>query len=290
MNDSVKSILWWICAIVVIALCIWGIHSCNKACDEKGKIKKAEEKAQIERNRMQEKAFKSNDQYMYVDRNGVYHIDKNCLILALGKYDDSNATYSVSYQPKSAISDWDEFASTHQLCTECFDSEVLALLGRKSQHKPDSVYVYDAKGKPLERTYYKYDSYGNIIKEETWKCENDKWVGLLKDVFEYDANGRKIMTSYYTWEHGIWVGLDLLGGCHRMTYDEYGNEICSFGYKWKGSDWEIDSKTEKEYDKYNNLIAIKYFQYASGKWQLETTMTYENYYQYTGKVRDAAPY
>ena len=53
MNESTKNILWWVCAIAVIALCVWGIRSCNKASDEKREIKKAEELAQIEQRKIQ---------------------------------------------------------------------------------------------------------------------------------------------------------------------------------------------------------------------------------------------
>lgn len=79
--------------------------------------------------------------YLYVDKNGVYHIDENCFILSVGRYDfdsDTSAIYSARYIRKDQIADWEEFASEHQLCLECFNSYILMSLVEESFRR-DSI-------------------------------------------------------------------------------------------------------------------------------------------------------
>jgi hypothetical protein len=65
--------------------------------------------------------------YIYLDKNDVFHIDADCIVLTLGglKADENkDAVYSVMRFDRDGI-DWKRFASDQQLCAHCFTDEVL---------------------------------------------------------------------------------------------------------------------------------------------------------------------
>ncbi len=289
MNDSVKNILWWMGAIAVIALCVWGIHSCNR----RNEVKQAEKQAIKEKEEIQKQVSLINDPYLYVDRNGVYHIDKNCFVLSMGKFhadNNSNATYSVSYQPKDEINDWDAFAATHQLCTDCFDSDIIKALTHSTKHGsiekkyPDSIHIYDEKSKIVEKIYRKYDTKGHIIEEEKWELNDGKWMGKFKDEYAYDEQGHEIMHApYCEMENGKWVGSEWFCKVEK-TYSVYGNVKVEKFYTWRNKEWSLYKKIERSYDEFDQITTETHYKYVNNKWVLEEQKRRVNIYNTTEGV------
>lgn len=129
-RDTLKTVGWWILALSVIALVAYGVHSCNKREETNKK------QAKLERI--------LHGEYVYEDVNGVYHIDEHCRMLRKHFYDAEEnevyENYSSEYMPRSIITSWRGFASTHQLCTKCFSPGLV--------HQLDSVrIVLQSKGR-----------------------------------------------------------------------------------------------------------------------------------------------
>lgn len=277
MSTKLENFLWGLATIAILGLCIFGIHSCNK----KNKQEKKEKQEEKEHKHIQKQMQIINDTYLYRDGNGVYHSDKSCIVLLLGRYSDdknSDAIYSVSYHKKNEITNWDKFAANNQLCTECFDSDLLGTLINKSQYKPDSIYIQNSNGNPAEKKYFIYDEFGNIISEEKWEYKDGTWNGVIKDVYEYDCKGNQIMSATYFWKDGKWKGSEWIGCKQEKKYDQYGNVEEIIGYVWKNNEWVIDKKFIRNYDEYNNLRYERYFEYNGHKWQPKNFKTLKNYY------------
>ena len=117
-TETLKTICIWLAFVGVIALSVFGIRGCNKYQESNKK------QAKLERI--------LNGGYVYEDINGVYHIDERCRMLRKYHYDqDDNEVYenySFKYYPRSIIKSWDDFASSHQLCTKCFSPELIKQL------------------------------------------------------------------------------------------------------------------------------------------------------------------
>lgn len=277
MSKKFKDVLWGLATIVFLGLCGFGIHSCNK----KNEQEKKEKQEKKERKHIQEQIQVINDPYLYLDGNGVFHSDKDCIVLILGRYSEdknSDATYSVSYHKKNEIANWDKFAANNQLCTECFDVDLLCTLKNKSQYKPDSIYIQNSNANPAEKIFFKYDEFGNIISEEKWEYKDGSWNGVIKEVFEFDRAGNQIMSARYFWKNGKWEGTEWLGCKQEKKYDQYGNVVEIIGYVWKNDEWVIDKKFIRNYDEYNNLRYERYFKYETNKWDLKNFKRQTNYY------------
>ena len=127
-KEALKTIGWWIFAMSIIALCVWGIRSCEYHQDASKEAKR------VQREREKFKELLS-DKYLYMDKNGVYHIDCDCRMLKRYHYDSEDNrvydNYSSSYTSRDSISNWQEFAATHQLCSKCFSPKII--------HQLDSV-------------------------------------------------------------------------------------------------------------------------------------------------------
>ena len=277
MEKTSKSFLWWGVILAIGCLCIWGIRSCNL---RDARIKE-EKRLERENEKLWERAAMIDDPYLYLDKNGVYHITQDCYKLKRGYvYDDEkqNATYSVSYQSKNDIKDWIDFAAHNQLCIECFTRDILDELSMPSVYLPDSIYEYDENSNPIKKVYYACDQYGNLIMKESWEYVDGQWKGTMKDEYEYDAYGREIMSASYFWEDGEWKGYTYLGNKSDIEYDNFNNVIRQTYYEWKDHEWIIDSKIEYTYDEHNNPNRGKHFKLQKKIWKLEKTKTYENFY------------
>lgn len=280
MKEKIKTTLWWMVTIIIICI----VAFCVRTCEKKKKLAKQTEKEMWQRQKL---AAIINDPYIYQDRNGVYHIDPKCYILSTGRYsagDDEYAVYSASYQKKNKIENWDEFASCHQLCNECFNSEILQILASPMRHNPDSINIYNSDNEPLERIILSYDLYGNITRKEIWKYENGEWHNYMLDVYEYDENGQEIMSAGYWWQDEMWVG-DIWRGKIEKRYDASGNPDRLLCYKWENNDWILDTRLINVYDDRGNLIEEQRFKYISKKWQLKERKKYENFYRVSSLER-----
>lgn len=124
-KDTLKTIGWWVAAITIIALCVWGVRSCE--CHED--VKREAKRVQKENEKLQEIL---SDKYLYMDRNGVYHIDHDCRMLTRHHYDSEDNriydSYSSSYVSRDSIKNWYNFAATHQLCSKCFSPAIIRQL------------------------------------------------------------------------------------------------------------------------------------------------------------------
>lgn len=121
-TETLKTIGWWIIALSIISLAIWGMHRCSKQQSEK------REAGRI----LAEKEYKDkllSDQYVYKDINGVYHITNDCGMLNdiywTSDEEEKRGNYSSQYINRSTIKDWHKFAAKHQLCSECFTPELI---------------------------------------------------------------------------------------------------------------------------------------------------------------------
>ena len=124
-TDTLKTIGWWVIALSIISLAIWGMHSCNKRQKEKQEAKWA----------LEEKKYKDKllfDEFVYKDINGVYHITNDCGLLndiyCTSDEEEKRGNYSSQYISRRPIKDWHKFAAKHQLCSECFTPELIRQL------------------------------------------------------------------------------------------------------------------------------------------------------------------
>jgi len=124
-KETIKTIGWWVFALSIIALIAWGGHSCSK---QQKAIRDAE-RAQREYDELQKLL---SDKFLYQDINGVYHLTHDCGMLNdiywTSDEDEKRGNYSSQYISRDSITDWYQFAATHQLCSECFTPELIRLL------------------------------------------------------------------------------------------------------------------------------------------------------------------
>lgn len=137
-HDTLKTIGIWCAFIGIIALAVFGIRSCQK----QNKAERDAKRAQLDYEYQQGLL---NDEYVYQDINGIYHITRYCNMLNdvyLEKGDDEDdevvykrGNYSSQYINRSTIKDWHQFAATHQLCSECFTPELIRKLDSVRNNK-----------------------------------------------------------------------------------------------------------------------------------------------------------
>ena len=135
MKEKIKTILQYSIIPIIIIGIIFGWRACKKH-EEKERATKIERETQKENERKQALLIQP---FLFLDKNGVYHIDDKCKNLHL-KYrrrqwreedeitEDIDKSYSAAYIPKDSIKSWYGFAATHQLCSECFSPQLISQL------------------------------------------------------------------------------------------------------------------------------------------------------------------
>ena len=258
--------------VAVITICgglIFGVYSCENK-------KKKEKEAEKELKNKQKYAAILEDCYIYRDTCNIYHASTDCY---------KTWREGLSYIKKSDITDWDEFISTHYLCTNCINSSIIEAFthytnGDTKKTLLDSSYVYNKDGDCIKRIYRQYDKWGNMILNERSEFREGKWEGT-RDIYEYNNLGQEILTSTYVWLDDHWIGDDYLFPQCKKEYDIEGNETTRLIYDWNDGDWKLARKIEYTYDKFHNKTSEKRYKLSSNSWNLQTNEIYRNYYSNT---------
>lgn len=119
-----KEKLHWGCWVVFIAFLAFSILVCIYKTNKDKQEQVSEEKIKVENI--------LNDSFVYLDIHGVYHIKHDCYRLNDIYYtcddEEKRGNYSSQYISRSTITDWHDFAATHQLCSECFTPNLIQQL------------------------------------------------------------------------------------------------------------------------------------------------------------------
>lgn len=268
MKEKLFIVIKIVVFIIVCCGLIWGVYSCE--------IKKDKEKEhEKELKKKQKYDAILEDCYVYRDTCNIYHASTDCY---------KTRGEGLSYIKKSDITDWNEFISTHYLCTNCINSSVIEAFthyttGDTIKTLLDSSYVYNEDGDCIKRIYRQYDKWGNIILDECYEFRDDKWTGI-RDICEYNNLGQKILMATYFLSDNQWEGSIMFSQC-KMEYDIEGNETTCLIYDWNNGDWRLVKKKEYAYDKFHNKTSEKSYKLSSNSWKLQTHEIYHNYYPNT---------
>jgi hypothetical protein len=140
---------------------------------------------------------------------------------------------------------------------------------------PDSMITYAATGEKSSRTVFTYNADGRIAQEEIFNWENNRWVNVLKWVYEYDnppIDGVDCSRTKYTWESGRWVeGRKTIvrTALDRIIYENSdifwpspGEYAGGIGFGFTGDGWKIYKyKVISENDSKGNLVSVEFHTY-----------------------------
>lgn len=150
-----------------------------------------------------------------------------------------------------------------------------------------SSYTYNDGWVETDRITNSYDTENRQTNTTTYKRVGSELQFVSKTDNEY--NGKNITTTSYTWTGSAWQGvekeekiysndLDYTGtkyewrdggwsGVSRIGYTYYANgkEKSVVVYRWSGSSWVEDTKTEYEYSGAKNIVTAMY-QWENGTW------------------------
>ena len=179
MKKNIKTIFQYSIVPIIIIGIIFGWRAC-KTHDKKEQIQK---EIQTRQQLQQYKQKLCLQPFLYLDKNGVYHLDSECRNLHL-RYmrrhrrendeitEDIDKSYSAAYISKDSIHDWFDFAATHQLCSECFSPQLI--------HTIDSIQTNQYSTNALQLQYLETDDERYRDADEEYYNMQDDFNGLFK--------------------------------------------------------------------------------------------------------------
>jgi hypothetical protein len=121
MNKDV-SIWTAVFAFIALGSFVWGLM-CNQA--RKDALNEINKYKDI----VQEFVKKTDNEYLYVDINGVYHFSNTCSILKSRA--EHCEVYSYSHVEFASVHDWKDFFESEQICAKCFQPKYVIKLRDK---------------------------------------------------------------------------------------------------------------------------------------------------------------
>lgn len=132
----------------------------------------------------------------------------------------------------------------------------------------DSQYNWDNMQNtwtPLFKSSFAYDSQGNMILKEYFTSDGFSFVPMQKYEYTYDTNNNLINETYSSWD------INTSAYFYNFKNDYYYtgttlDSIYSYYYDNFNLDWYLSSKTEYEYDSYQELIREESFWLNGTTW------------------------
>lgn len=185
--------------------------------------------------------------------------------------EETNIEYKISYEYdssnriiskiKSKFSEWDGDWMLQTKMVYEYNAQ-----GKITLQTAYVYYEWDEEHPWLEdyKTVYSYEN-GNLILEEGFKFQyydGEVWEEDTKTNYAYDSNNNLIMEETYYWNGEKWRG-----GSHY--YPEKGKIVYVYNsnntlikeefYEWYSNKWSLDYAFEYIYDKSNRLIFADYY-------------------------------